>query len=114
MTDHSSHQPHSPLTQLLRTWQHQPADAADVQQAVWSRIRASEETAGQSGGTIIPVRHLRWTLPLAASLTILFSALAGGMAATLYNSATKNERMAAAYVRNIDPLQMTQATQHRH
>jgi hypothetical protein len=45
-------------------------------------------------------------------LTLALAALVGVGAGTLHSSLRENDRMAAAYVRTIDPLQMT-AGHHR-
>ncbi len=96
-----------PLSGLLQSWRAEPAriDDAEFAGGVWARIgprRAAGATA-----------MLRlFASPLAACFLVAASALAGGGAALAYNHATQTERMAAAYVRTVDPLQMAHAGAH--
>jgi hypothetical protein len=119
-------QPHDqapPLSSLLQSWRAAPARIGDEEFAagVWRRLGAGTE-ARAGGGTEARTEAgaraaLAWLLrlpasPLAACFLVIASALAGGGAALACNHATKTERMAAAYVRTIDPLQMTHAGAH--
>jgi len=97
---------HDPLSPLLRGWEHKPAPAPDFRDQVWARIRAPE--------TVTPANVLRFpsALPLAASLAILASIAAGTGTAFALNRTLATERMAVAYVRSIDPVQMTAGGDH--
>jgi hypothetical protein len=97
---------HDPLSPLLRRWQHAPSPAPGFRDQVWTRIHSS------AGTTAAPARSatlLRFpsALPLAASLAILASIAAGTGTAFALNRTLSNDRMAAAYVRTIDPVQLT-------
>lgn len=108
MNDHDSR---DPLASTLRTWRHEPAPAPDFGKAVWARIR-SAETAPARTASIFPFPSV---LPLAASLAILASIAAGTGTAFALNRTLSTERMAVAYVRTIDPVQMTAAdASHNH
>ncbi|MDR2673364.1 MAG: hypothetical protein LBC18_00445 [Opitutaceae bacterium] len=98
-----------PLSRLLQSWQAAPARIGDEEFAggVWARI--GPRAAGVAAATL-PFRL--FASPLAACFLVIASALAGGGAALAYNQATKAERMAAAYVRTIDPLQMAHTGAH--
>ncbi len=106
-----------PLSPLLKTWRHQPREAPEFNREVWARIAASEKNTAKSGLLArifaFPVTSSRQALPIAASLTILLSLAAGSTAALAYNSLTHDDRMATAYVRSIDPLQMSAQHSHR-
>lgn len=99
---------HDPLSPLLGSWKHTPAPAPDFTAGVWSRIRTAEATA--------PASIIRFPfampLPLAASLAVTLSILAGTLGALAVNQAQTTDRMAAAYVRSIDPIQMTGGHAH--
>ena len=90
------------LPPLLKSWRHDPAPAPDFADAVWKRIRAAEVTAPHAS-----FFHFPAALPLAASFAVLLAGLAGTSAALAVNHAQAEDRMATAYVRTIDPLQMT-------
>jgi hypothetical protein len=102
-------QPHDqdPLSSLLQSWRAAPARIGDEEfaEGVWTRIGPRHA----AGGTVL-FRLL--ASPLAACFLVIASALAGGGAALAYNHATKTERMATAYVRTIDPLQMAHTGAH--
>jgi hypothetical protein len=102
-------QPHDqdPLSRLLQSWRAAPAriDNAEFAEGVWERV-------GPRRGAVATVFFRLLASPLAACFLVLASALAGGGAALAYDHATKTERMAAAYVRGIDPLQMAHAGAH--
>jgi hypothetical protein len=105
----SEHDPD--LSRTLRLWRHEPPDEPRFNAEVWARLEAARDApsmiAAFAGSRLgIPVRHLRWALPLGASLTLVLAAIAGAGAGSLQASRAVNDRMAAAYVRTIDPLQM--------
>jgi hypothetical protein len=104
MNDHDSRDPLSPL---LGGWKHSPAPAPDFAQNVWSRIRTAETASIIRFPSAIP-------LPLAASVAVTLSILAGTLAALGVSRAQTTDRMAAAYVRTIDPIQMTTTGAHVH
>lgn len=103
MNDHDSR---DPLHPILRGWEHTPAPAPDFADGVWSRIRSSESSA-----SIIRF-PFAIPLPLAACVAVTFSVLAGTFGALALNHAQTADRMAAAYVRTIDPIQMTGGHDH--
>ncbi|WP_438481377.1 hypothetical protein [Oleiharenicola lentus] len=85
-----------PLSDTLQAWPHQPATAPQFQAEVWARIQAQEaQTASVKS-------FYRWAIPLAASLALF----AGIGTARQRAQQQHTERMAAAYVQSIDPLQM--------
>ena len=105
------------LSQVLRNWRHTPPAALRFNAAVWARIEAAREAPWAAAAIIarglgIPAQHFRWALPLGAMLTLALAALVGVGAGTLHSSLRENDRMAAAYVRTIDPLQMTAGHHH--
>ena len=91
-----------PLSSLLASWQHESAPVTDFNDGVWARIRA-----GESSVPLAPILRFPWALPLAASVTVLLSLLAGTGSALALNRAQAVEHMAAAYVRSVDPVQMS-------
>ena len=104
------------LSRVLKSWPHEPAPAPRFNAEVWARIEAAR-TAPWSAAAIIarafgiPARHFRWALPLGASIALALAALAGAGAGLLQTAHARTDRMAAAYVRTIDPLQMTAGPQ---
>lgn len=98
-----------PLRSVLGTWRHDPAPAPEFSKDVWSRIRAAETAPAPAGIIRFP---FALPLPLAASIAMIFAGLAGTGAALAFNRAQSTDRMAAAYVRMIDPVQMT--SDHTH
>lgn len=106
MNDHDSR---DPLASTLRTWRHEPAPAPDFDGAVWARIRSAETAAPARTASIF---HFPSALPLAASVAVLLSIAAGTGTAFALNRTLSTNRMAAAYVRSIDPLQMTDGDAH--
>ncbi|MDD2764345.1 MAG: hypothetical protein PHE83_10265 [Opitutaceae bacterium] len=99
------------LSRVLKSWPHQPPPAPRFKAEVWARIEAAREAPWAAAAFIagklgVPARHFRWALPLGASLLLTFAAVAGIGAGTLRTTLTENDRMAAAYVQTIDPLQM--------
>jgi len=94
-----------PLNSLLASWRHEPAPASDFNTGVWARIRG-----GEAARPLAPIVRFPWALPLAASVAVLLSIAGGTGWALALNEAQSADRMASAYVRSIDPLQMV--TQH--
>lgn len=101
--------PRDPLSSTLHTWSHEPAPAPDFNDRVWARIRSAEVSPKQ--GTLL---HFHLALPMAASIALILSIAAGTGGAFALNRTRTTERMAAAYVRSIDPVQMTASTTHAH
>jgi hypothetical protein len=105
----SDQDPH--LSSVLRSWRHEVPASPRFNAEVWARIEATREAAQTmptflSSRLGIPVRYFRWALPLAVSLTLAIAAVAGAGVGALKTSHSLNDRMTAAYVRTIDPLQM--------
>jgi len=103
------------LSPLLKTWRHQPREASDFNRGVWARLRTAPATKDSSVfGWLIdfPLIGARRAMPIAASLALLLSLAAGSGVAFAYESLTRNDRMAVAYARSIDPLQMASAHVH--
>lgn len=99
------------LSNLLKSWRHEPPPASRFNSVVWARIETVRDTpwaavAGLAGRLGIPAQYFRWALPLGASVVLALAAAAGAGAGALHSTLTKNERMATAYVQKIDPLQM--------
>lgn len=89
-------EPPDPLSNLLKSWRHEPPAAPRFNAEVWARIEAGRRAP--DGGSFY-----RWALPLAASLAVLV-----GAASALMESRQQHaERMAATFVRSVDPFQMT-------
>ena len=98
-----------PLKSLLASWRHDPAPVADFNVGVWARIQAGEQAR-----PLAAIVRFPWALPLAASVAVLLS-IAGGMGwALALNEAQSSDRMASAYVRSIDPVQMPAQHEHTH
>lgn len=81
--------PHDPLSDLLRSWRYEPPDAADFNQAVWSRVhegtgRKSAPARPRASVFIFP---FFWDRSIAASVAILVSAALGSAAALAYDAA---------------------------
>ncbi len=100
------------LSQVLRSWRHEPPAAPRFNAGVWARIEAARDAPWAAAAIIarglgIPAQQFRWALPLVATLALFFAVAAGAGAGVLHTSLTENDRMAAAYVRTIDPIQMT-------
>ena len=110
MNDHDS------LSPLLGSWKHTPAPAPDFADRVWSRIHSAAPVA--TAETTAPASIIRFPfaipLPLAASVAVTLSILAGTVAALGVSRAQTTDRLAAAYVRTIDPIQMTTSDAHVH
>lgn len=100
---------HDPLSPLLGGWEHTPAPAPDFRDQVWARIRSAETSASARSASIF---HFPSALPLAASVAVLLSIAAGSGTAFALNRTLSTERMAAAYVRSIDPIQLTASAGH--
>jgi hypothetical protein len=103
---------HDPLSRVLKTWKHDPAPSPDFNKAVWARIDAPEQAPTPS--FLAQLLHFPRQLPLAASFAVLLAGLAGTGAALTLNHGQSADRMAAAYVRSIDPLQMTDDATSSH
>lgn len=100
------------LSGLLEAWQHEPPPAPRFNAEVWARIEAVRDTSWAIAARVtwalgLPGRCVRWVMPLGAALLVLLAASVGAGAGYLQTSLTRTERMANAYVRTIDPLQMT-------
>jgi hypothetical protein len=94
---------HGPLCSLLKCWQpRQPEVSSEFSEGVWTRIhRGSAPRAA--------LFRFPTTLRAAACWAAALSAFGGSAAAYAYESLTRDERMAAAHARAIDPLQITAA-----
>jgi hypothetical protein len=100
------------LSKVLRSWEVDVPASPRFNAEVWAKIEATREAplsvAAFLGKRLgIPVRFFRWALPLTACLTLVVAAAAGVSIGALRTNHSLNDRMAAAYVRTIDPLQMT-------
>ncbi len=102
MHDHDSQ-----LSSVLKTWKHDPAPAPDFAKTIWSRIDRDTSDQAPAPSFFAQLLHFPGRLPLAASFAVLLAGLAGTGAALTLNHGQSTDRMAAAYVRSIDPLQMT-------
>lgn len=105
------------LSRVLKSWQHEPPPAPRFNAEVWTRIEAAREAPWAAAAFIatklgIPAQHFRWALPLGATLALTCAAFLGASAAALHTSLTENDRIAAAYMQTIDPLQMTAGHHH--
>jgi len=96
-----------PLSSLLASWRHDPTPAADFNAGVWARIQAGEQARPRAAIVRFP-----WALPLVASVAVLLSIAGGTGWALVLNESQSADRMASAYVRSIDPVQMS--AQHEH
>jgi hypothetical protein len=104
MNDPAPRPSRDPLSTTLQTWRHEPAPAPAFNHEVWARIRSVETRTARRYAALIPFHA---ALPLAASLAILLSVAAGTAGAFALNRTIRTDRMAVAYVRSIDPIQMT-------
>ena len=95
---------HDPLSRVLKIWKHEPAPAPDFAKTVWARIDAPDQAPAPS--FFAQLLHFPRQLPLAASFAVILAGLAGTGAALTINHGQSTDRMAAAYVRSIDPLQL--------
>lgn len=94
--------PPDPLSSVLQTWRHEPPASPHFNPSVWARIEAHRSRSTS------PTIFSRWALPLAASIALLAGASAG-----FYQADQQHDnRMAAALVRSVDPLQMS--AHHHH
>jgi hypothetical protein len=84
-----------PLSTLLKSWRHEPPSEPRFNSGVWARIEAGRRESGA-------LSFYRWALPLAACLAVVL----GAGTALRESRRQHTDRMAAAYVRNVDPLQM--------
>ncbi|MET0263020.1 MAG: hypothetical protein ABW223_08995 [Rariglobus sp.] len=99
------HEPRDPLSATLKTWRHEPASAPDFDRAVWDRIHHTQ--AAETHAPFAALLRFPGAFPLAASLAVLLAIAAGTSTAFALNRSQSSERMAAAYARSIDPIQMT-------
>jgi hypothetical protein len=105
------------LSRVLQSWRHDPQAAPRFNAGVWARIEAARTAPWSSAAIIarwcgVPAQHFRWALPLGASLVLLLAATVGAGAGYLQTVRGRNDRMAAAYVQAIDPVQMTAGHHH--
>jgi hypothetical protein len=98
-----------PLHSLLASWSHEPVPDSHFNEAVWARIHAGEQTR-----TRAPIFVFPSTLRLAASVALLLSIAGGTGWAHVLNTTQSADRMASAYVRSIDPVQMAAHPAHSH
>lgn len=103
-----------PLASTLHAWRHEPAPTPDFHDQVWTRIRSEVGTTSPAVALAKEGNILRFpsALPLAASLALLLSIAAGTGTAFALNHTRSTDRMAAAYVRTIDPVQLTASGAH--
>lgn len=111
----TNHDPN--LSQVLKSWEHEPRPAPRFNAEVWARIEAAREAPWTAAAIIarglgIPAQHFRWVLPLGASVVLALAATLGVGVGYLQTSRARTDRMAAAYVQTIDPLQMAPPHQH--
>ena len=111
--------PRDPLSTTLQTWRHEPAPAPDFESGVWNRIRTAEASAtapAASSPFAALAAFFRFPAlqPLAAGLALLLALAAGTTTAVAINRVQTTDRLATAYVRSIDPLQMNAAPDHAH
>lgn len=94
-----------PLSDCLQQWRAPLPDTTGFNASVWRRIH---ETNTDESILVLPVlRPLPFAM--AASITLLLAAVAGSSVAYAYGELTRDNRMAAAYTRSIDPIQKTSA-----
>lgn len=111
MNDSAPRPPRDPLSSTLQTWRHDPDPAPDFNSTVWARIQSTESAAFAPPSTGPFARIFRFpfpsAFPLAASIALLASLAIGSGGAFALSRTRTTERMAVAYVRSIDPVQMT-------
>ncbi len=105
------------VSRVLSSWRPEPASAPRFNAEVWARIEAARESPWAAAAVVarglgIPARSFGWALPLGASLLLALAATLGAGVGYLQTSLTRTDRMAAAYVQSIDPLQMTSPAHH--
>lgn len=100
-----------PLDSTLRSWRHEPAPAPAFRDEVWARIRSAETAPSEASAKEGNLLHFPQAFPLAACIAIVLSVAAGSGGAFALSRAQSADRMAAAYVRTIDPIQLT-STDH--
>lgn len=103
--------PDPELSRTLQSWRHDPRPAPRFNAEVWARIGQAREAPWSAAAIIarglgIPAQHFRWALPLGASVLLALAASLGVGVGYLQTSRARTDRMAAAYVQSIDPLQM--------
>ena len=92
---------HDPLSDLLKSWRHEPPAAPRFNAGVWARLASVREET-----SLLP--FYRWALPLAASVALLLG-IGSAVQVARHQHA---DQMAAAYARSVDPLQMTMPASH--
>lgn len=111
MNDSAPRPSRDPLSSTLQSWHHQPTPSPEFNASVWSRIRASKTSAPAPSSASVLARIFSFressAFPLAASLAVIVSLAAGAGGAIAFNHTVTTHRMATAYVRTIDPIQMT-------
>jgi len=92
---------HDPLSDLLKSWRHEPPAAPRFNTEVWTRMAAARPETNL-------LSFYRWALPLAASVALVM-----GIGSAVQVSRHQHaDQMAAAYARSVDPLQMTMPAEH--
>lgn len=99
-----------PLSQLLRSWKHQPEADPCFATDVWQRIQRSEQSETQGSTEVGFWRQM--PLGWAAACVIVAGSLAAGTAAYAYTELTQEDRQLAAYVKSIDPIHRTGSHSH--
>jgi hypothetical protein len=93
------------LSRLLQRWQpRSPDPLPGFEKNVWARI--SHQASSAPTGVLFRFPN---TLRAAACWVATLSAFGGSAVAYAYDSLTRDERMAAAHARAIDPLQIVSA-----
>lgn len=95
------------LSRSLKSWRHEPPPAPRFNAEVWTRIEAAREVSWAGRWLGLPARHVRWMMPLGAALMLTLAAFLGAGAGYLQSARTRTDRMAAAYIKTVDPFQMT-------
>ncbi len=104
-------QEHGALSRLLQHWRvRRPDPSPDFSGEVWSRIHQSSQST--------PARIFPFFASFRAAVcwAVALAAFGGSAAAYAYDSLTRDDRMAAAHARTLDPFQIVAAphTVHRH
>jgi hypothetical protein len=106
------------LSDILQSWQRETPPAPRFNAEVWARIEAARDApwaaaAGLAARFGLPAQTLRWALPLGASIALTLAAGLGAGMGYVQGSRVYTDRMAAAYVRTIDPMQQVGTAQSR-
>lgn len=99
------------LSRLLEAWRHEPPPAPRFNAEVWTRVGRMRDASWAAATYVtrvlgLPGRCVRWVMPLGAALLMALAAFLGAGAGRLHTSLTRTNRMASAYLKTIDPLQM--------